>query len=235
MAATLRLYTGRLSMFGMKAEIALREKELPFERIEVPYDAANGYHPKHPDVLRINPKAQVPVLIDGDLAIYDSTQIFEYLEDIVAAPALWPVDHRARARARLLEHASDEIYFPHVVRLMGLQAGLAEPDARREIIAAETFCLGLEHQLADAPFFFGAYSFADIAVFMAQLFGERMGAPLTEAMPQLKAWRLRVGRRPQVLPVIVRLVGYLHDHKRFVPSYLQDLVTNPTSPSVKLS
>jgi len=47
-------------------------------------------------VVRINPKQQVPVLVHGDLEIFDSTQIFEYLEDLVPAPALWPSEARAR-------------------------------------------------------------------------------------------------------------------------------------------
>ncbi len=69
-------------MFGAKAEIAAREKGLAFDLIMVPFEMKTLYQPKHPDVLRINPKRQVPVLIDdgpgGDLEIFDSTQIFEY-------------------------------------------------------------------------------------------------------------------------------------------------------------
>jgi glutathione S-transferase len=48
--------------------------------------------------LRINPKGQVPVLVHGNLDIFDSTQIFEYLEDLQPAPALWlRVLRRSRA------------------------------------------------------------------------------------------------------------------------------------------
>ncbi len=67
-------------MFGAKAEIAAHEKGLAFELIMVPFEMKTLYQPKHPEVLRINPKRQVPVLIDGDLEIFDSTQIFEYIE-----------------------------------------------------------------------------------------------------------------------------------------------------------
>jgi len=52
------------------------------------------------------------VLIDEDLELFDSTQIFEYFETVKPEPALWPAEAKARARARLLEHKSDEIYFP---------------------------------------------------------------------------------------------------------------------------
>src|SRR5262252_6015275 len=95
------LYSGPLSMFGAKAEIAAHEKALDFELVMVAYESTAGYAPKHPEVLRINPKHQVPVLVDGDLEIFDSTQIFEYFETIRPQPALWPSEPRARARARL--------------------------------------------------------------------------------------------------------------------------------------
>src|SRR5215213_6275448 len=114
----MKLYSGPLSMFGAKAEIAAHEKGLAFELVMVPFEMKTLYQPKHPEVLRINPKRQVPVLIDGDLEIFDSTQIFEYLEDLKPEPALWPRDVKARAQARLLELRSDEIYFPHIIRLM---------------------------------------------------------------------------------------------------------------------
>src|SRR5574341_462248 len=106
-APRLRLYSGPLSMFGAKAEIAAREKGLDFELVMVPFDMQRLYEPKHPEILRINPKRQVPVLIHGDLEIFDSTQIFEYFEALKPAPPLWPSGAAGRARARLLELKSD--------------------------------------------------------------------------------------------------------------------------------
>src|SRR6185436_3723253 len=133
--ARMKLYSGPLSMFGAKAEIAAREKGFDFELIMVPFEMKRLYQPKHPEVVRINPKRQVPVLIHGDVEIFDSTQIFEYLEDLVPSPALWPREPQARARARLLEHQSDEVYFPHIIRLMSLQDNL-QGDAAVTAIAA---------------------------------------------------------------------------------------------------
>jgi glutathione S-transferase len=63
----------------------------------VPFDDALGYEPKHPEVLRINPKRQVPVLVHGAVELFDSTQIFEYLEELQPEPALWPREREARA------------------------------------------------------------------------------------------------------------------------------------------
>ena len=61
----IRLYSGPLSMFGAKAEIALLEKGLEAEVVMVPFAMRTLYEPKHPEVLRINPKRQVPVLVHG--------------------------------------------------------------------------------------------------------------------------------------------------------------------------
>ena len=146
----MKLYSGPLSMFGAKAEIAALEKGLDFELVMVPFEMKTLYQPKHPEVLRINPKRQVPVLIDGDLEIFDSTQIFEYFETVKPEPALWPAEPRARARARLLEHKSDEVYFPPIVRLMGLQATPDDPAAVEARAARCAFYDEMESALGDA-------------------------------------------------------------------------------------
>ena len=84
----MKLYSGPLSLFTAKVRIALDEKRIGYERIDVPFSRTKGYEPKHPDVLAINPKAQVPVIVDEGLALYDSTLILEYLEDRYPSPAL---------------------------------------------------------------------------------------------------------------------------------------------------
>ena len=218
---TPRLFSGPLSMFGAKAQIAMLEKGVPFELVMVPFKTA--YEPKHPDVLRINPKRQVPVLIDDDLEIFDSTQIFEYLEDLKPDPALWPRDIKARARARLLELKSDEVYFPHIIRLMGLQGDLASSDAAAAKAGAAAFCQQIEALLEDGQYLAGDFTFADIAFFMAQLFGERLGAPLDETTPRLIAWRARLTMRPSVRAVVKPMMDYLAANGRAVPAFAANL------------
>ncbi|MEX0758863.1 MAG: glutathione S-transferase N-terminal domain-containing protein, partial [Tistlia sp.] len=102
----MKLYSGPLSLFARKVEIALREKDLAFERVMVTFSQSEGYSPKHPDVLAANPKGQVPVLLDGDLTLFDSTVILEYLEDPYPAPPLYPAAPAEPARCRLLELAA---------------------------------------------------------------------------------------------------------------------------------
>ena len=76
------LYSGPLSMYGAKAQIAALEKELPVRLVMVPFTVDHRYEPKHPEILRVNPKGQVPVLIHDGVEIFDSTQIFEYFEHL---------------------------------------------------------------------------------------------------------------------------------------------------------
>lgn len=210
----MKLYSGPLSMFGAKAEIALLEKGLGFELVMVPFDMRTLYEPKHPEVLRINPKRQVPVLVDDELELFDSTQIFEYLETRKPDPALWPADIKARARARLLEHQSDEVYFPHIIRLMG------DPSAPGAHDAAARFYDAMERTLEGRTWLAGGYSYADIAFYMAQLFGERMGAPMTDAHPRLQAWRERMGERPAIRQVAGAMGRYLLSIGRKLPAFL---------------
>jgi len=219
----MKLYSGPLSMFGAKAEIALREKRLAFELVMVPFEMKTLYQPKHPEVARINPKRQVPVLIDDDLEIFDSTQIFEYLETIAPEPALWPAEPRAKARARLLEMASDEVYFPPIVRLMGLQQTPDDPAAVEARAAAGRFHDDLERRIGAGEWLCGAYSYADIAFYMAQLFGARMTAPMGDAHPRLQAWRDRMGARPAVAAVAAAMGRYLLSQDRPLPPFLARL------------
>jgi glutathione S-transferase len=213
----MKLYSGPLSMFGAKAQVAAHEKGLEFELVMVPFEMKTLYEPKHPEVLRINPKRQVPVLIDGDLEIFDSTQIFEYLEMLKPEPALWPAGAKARAQARLLEHKSDEVYFPHIIRLMG------DPKAPGAHDGASRFYDEMERTLDDREWLGGTYSYADIAFYMAQLFGERMGAPMTDAHPLLQAWRERMSARPPVRQVAGAMGRYLLSQGRKLPDFLAKL------------
>ena len=219
----MKLYSGPLSMFGAKAEIAAHEKGIDFELVMVPFEMKTLYEPKHPEVLRINPKRQVPVLVDGDLEIFDSTQIFEYFEHLKPTPSLWPGELRARARARLLEHQSDEVYFPHVVRLMGFNPGSDDPAAVAARAAAAHYHGLMEARLQGRDWLADQYSYADIAFYMAALFGERMGAPLTEAHPRLKAWRDRMSTREPVKKVAGTMGRFLVGQGRKLPAFMEKL------------
>jgi glutathione S-transferase len=223
MTARLTIYSGPLSMFGAKVQIAALEKSLDFDLVMVPYDSQQGYHPKHPEVLRINPKKQVPVLTHGPVEIFDSTQIFEYLEDMAPVPPLWPRDPIARAIARGLEHRSDELFFPHIIRLMSLQDALHTEPAVTAIEAAGRYYVDMDRVLSSSDWLAGSYSFADIAFYMASLFGERQSAPMTPSTPRLLEWRERMGQRASVKSVVSAMAQWLRNAGRPVPAFM-DLV-----------
>jgi glutathione S-transferase len=218
------LYSGPLSMFGAKAEIALLEKGVAFERVMVPFDKSDRYEPRHPEVLRINPKRQVPVLIHGDLELFDSTVIFEFLEDAFPDPPLWPSAVNARARARLLELKCDEIVFMNIARLFGLEDKPHDPIAVDARAKAHQHYEEMDARLEGQDFLAGPFSYADIAFFMAQFYGERKGAIMTEVTPRLLEWRKRVLQRPAIRKVIGRMRAWLKSEGRDSPVYIEDAV-----------
>lgn len=220
----LRLYSARLSMFGAKVQIAAIEKGLALDLVMVPFTQAEGYSPKNPEVVRINPKKQVPVLVHGELEIFDSTQILEYLEDLRPEPALWLTGTANRARARQLEHRSDEVYFPHVIKLMGLQDRLDDPQAVTALQGARDFYRYLEPLLDGRDYMLGDFSNADIALYMAMLFGERMSAPLTAETPRLLAWRDRMSARTSVREVVIPMAEYLLSDGRPLPAFMAEML-----------
>jgi glutathione S-transferase len=201
----MKLYSGPLSLFARKVEIALYEKSLPFERVMVPFTQAADYAPKHPDVLAANPKGQVPVLVDDDLTLFDSTLIFEYLEDAYPTPPLYPSGAKARASCRLIELSADEILLPLVRNLMFRNAP-RDPDAERQRFresegeraeaAISAYYAGLAEKLGGRDYFCGDFSVADIAMFMTVLFVLRLRGPRLAGFPSLAAWYARVGARP---------------------------------------
>jgi glutathione S-transferase len=212
-------------MFGAKAEIAALEKGLDVELIMVPFDMERLYEPKHPEVLRVNPKKQVPVLIHGAVELFDSTQIFEYFEDVRPAPPLWPASSEARAKARLLELKSDEVFFPPIIRLMGLQNRLEDAAAVAAREASARYYGEMERELAHGDYLAGPYSYADIAFYMAQVFAARMGAPMTGSTPRLLRWRERLTARPAIRQVVGAMARFLLSHKRPLPDFMAGLVS----------
>jgi glutathione S-transferase len=212
----MKLYSGPLSLFTAKVRIALAEKGLEYERIEVGWSRQDRYLPHHPDVVALNPKAQVPVLVDGRTTVYDSTVILEYLEDAHPEPALYPAEASARARCRQLEAAADEILFPHVWDLIEAvfypaPAGSdADERATRARAGVEGFCAAREKDLSVGPFLCGdLFSVADVGIFVFLNAAATLGAPLPEACTALRAWAERTGARPSVAREVEQMQAFV--------------------------
>ena len=212
----MKLYSGPLSLFSRKVEIALHEKALPFERVMVAFDQTVGYAPKHPDVMAANPKSQVPVLIDQDLAVYDSTVILEYLEDAYPQPPLYPRSAAGRARCRLFDVFADEVMLMPIKALMHrtsprlsdpalwaadeAKAELAEPEIRNHFRY-------LNVQLQDKPYLCSVFSAADISVFMAVLYSQRLGGPRVAGFEALNRWMSMLQCRPAFATVVAEVAA----------------------------
>ena len=154
------------------------------------------------------------------MELFDSTQIFEYLEDSHPLPALWPADVAARASARQLELLSDEVLFPQVLRLMFVQGDLHGQEANDARSNCEDFYRQMDTRLEQNNYLTGDYSYADIALFMAALFGERMSALLNEQTPRLLQWRERMVERNAVRKGIEPLKNHLLNAGRPVPEFM---------------
>src|SRR5260370_4260060 len=93
MAAPLKLISHKLCPYVQRAVIALTEKGVAFERVDI--DLANK-----PDwFLAISPLGKTPVLLVGDIPIVESAVILEYLEETQPNP-LHPADPLRRAAHR---------------------------------------------------------------------------------------------------------------------------------------
>ncbi len=123
---------------------------------------------------RLSPLRRIPVLIDGDLAVSDSTVICEYLDEVYPGHPLFPADPKDRARARWLEEYADtrlgdlfiwNLFYQKIVHPMvwgepGDQARI-DKALNEEIPAALDY---LEAQLPSGGFLFGEIGIADIAI-----------------------------------------------------------------------
>jgi len=98
----LKLYIGNknYSSWSMRPWVLMRQAAIPFEEVRVPFDAFDAGSQFKQTLAGITPTGKVPVLADGDLVIWDTLAIVEYLAEKFPALQLWPQDTAARARAR---------------------------------------------------------------------------------------------------------------------------------------
>jgi glutathione S-transferase len=200
---TMKLYSGPLSLFTAKVRIALDEKSLAYERIDVGWTLAHRYHPHHPEVVALNPKREVPVLVDGDVGVYDSSLIFEYLEDRYPEVPLYPADPAERARCRQLEAAADEILFRPVwdrIEEVFYPAEGERDEARAECAREELLRqhASLDRELAGRDYLCDEFSVADIGTFIMLNAAATLGVPSSAEHLNLAAWLERTAARPAV-------------------------------------
>ncbi|TKW80251.1 MAG: glutathione S-transferase family protein [Bradyrhizobium icense] len=196
-APVLKLISHKLCPYVQRAVIALTEKGIPFERIDI--DLANK-----PDwFLKISPLGKVPVLVverDGrEVALFESNVICEYIEDTNPETRLHPQDALARAEHRAWMEFGSAI----LGELWGLET-TTDPkifESKRQAIAAKF--ARVEAALGAGPFFADErFSLVD-AVFAPifryfDVFDEVADLAVFAETPKVRAWRDRLAKRASV-------------------------------------
>ena len=168
MSQRLRVIGNYLSPYVRKVLACLELKELDYEVDPiVPFFGNEGF-------TRLSPLRRVPVLIDNELVLNDSSVICQYLEDKHPTPSIYPRDVADRAGARWLEEYADTRLADGLIWRLFYQLAIKrhvfhEPvneavvqHAREvEIPAALDY---LENLLPADGFVFGALSIADISI-----------------------------------------------------------------------
>lgn len=209
----LTLISHTLCPYVQRAAIALAEKDIPFERIDI--DLRN----KPAWFLAMSPLGKTPVLNVDDQPIFESAVICEYLEDTVK-PALHPEDPLTRAQHRAwIEFAS--------ATLATIGSFYTAKDEEAYTAAANALIqrfIQMEGVLHDGPYFGGEdFSLVDAAfapVFRYfDVFDEVSGVTFFAHTPKVRAWRLALSERPSVRSAVS--VHY--------PSMLRQFVMNQNS------
>jgi glutathione S-transferase len=151
------------SSWSLRPWLAMRRLRLPFEEINVRLREPGS----KAAILEHSPSGKVPTLLDGDLAVWDSLAILEYLAEQHPEAQLWPADRDARATARsisaemhsgffaLREHCSMDLFARSPLAAVPAEV---ESDIRR-IVALWRDC---RSRFGGAgPFLFSGFSGAD--------------------------------------------------------------------------
>jgi glutathione S-transferase len=214
----LTLVSHKLCPYVQRAIIALTEKNVPFERIDV--DLANK-----PDWFKtISPLGKTPVLIVDNTAIFESAVILEYLEETQPNP-LHPADPLARAEHRAwIEFGSAVLN-----DIWGVYSAADEAAFSAKLSALREKFLRVEDRLK-APWFDGErFSLVD-AVFgpVFRYFDafDRVGEfGILAGLPKVAAWRTRLATRPSVQgPVSSEYPALLWEFYRTRGSHLSRLM-----------
>jgi glutathione S-transferase len=188
------------SSWSLRPWLVLKHLGVPFEEVVIPLDQPQTRQ----QILRYSPSARVPVLLDGDLAVWDSLAICEYLHEKFPERHLWPADSRARTIARSV---SAEMHSGFAALREDLPMKFRESlpmtsfraEVRRDIERIFEIWTQCRRRFGGGqPFLFGAFSIADAmygpVVSRFRTYGVKLdGAPAEYvetmlAMPAMKDW-----------------------------------------------
>jgi glutathione S-transferase len=148
----MKLYHTPISTNSSRVWVALLEKKLDFELVEIHLD---GDH-LEPEFVAMNPFHRVPVLVDGDFTVVESLAILDYLEAKYPEPAMLPKDPKDLAIVKMVQLVTVNELGPAIYPLSSEVMGWGIPEAQEIAKAKEkvdsvlSFFEGL---LDDRPFF----------------------------------------------------------------------------------
>jgi len=164
MGLTLYIGNKNYSSWSFRPWLAMKAANIAFKEVVIPlYTGATDKQ----RILDVSPAGKVPVLTDGDVTVWDSIAIIEYLAEKFPGAQLWPQDPASRAHARAI---SAEMHggFGALRRECGmnihrpLRAKELSEEARENIARVQeiwTDCR--KHYGRTGPFLFGAFTAAD--------------------------------------------------------------------------
>ena len=163
----LKLFEHPFSPYVQKVKISLYEKNVAFE-VEVP----NAFSGGPTEFGKMNPRLEVPALVDDGFAIFDSTIILDYLEEKWPTPPMLPPTPRERARVRMIEDVCDTYYEAINWGLMEVRAWKrVTGDAARQLESRATEQTAgvfkwLEREVGSSDYFNGAsFGHGDLSVY----------------------------------------------------------------------
>lgn len=114
---SLKFYYGQGSPFTWRIRLALEAKGVPFEI--VPVSMGNGEH-KTDAYAQINPRMQIPAIVDGDLNLYESAVVLEYIQEKHPEQGLnlFPGGVELRAKVRRLVAEVDQYVWQATLRMV---------------------------------------------------------------------------------------------------------------------
>ena len=94
----LKLYIGNknYSSWSMRPWVLLKQAQIPFEEVKLRFDSFDPGSTFKAAAHAVNPVGKVPALLDGDLAVWDTLAIAEYLAEQFPDKHLWPADKAAK-------------------------------------------------------------------------------------------------------------------------------------------
>lgn len=150
------------SSWSLRPWLLMKQLGIAFDEITIPLDLADT----KARVLKHSPAGKVPILIDGDVTVWETIAIMEYVGEAYGAP-VWPEDRKARAMARSISaemHSSFSAL--RSACPMNLGKKFAQRDRGEDVVRDVARFSEIVHQArerfgAGGPFLFGAFSVAD--------------------------------------------------------------------------